>query len=128
MVPPCPFFMYLDLLLGGASLGILSGSSLISPFSALYFPFLPSSPFFSIGFSLSFLDGLVPPIGFSLNFIPIFSLSGPAWAYCPARPSSPSSTYYLFFSCFSCLSALLHLPSFSKGVCPSGFAQRGNTL
>ena len=37
-------FLYLYLLHGGASLGILSGSSLISPFSSLFTPFLPSSP------------------------------------------------------------------------------------
>ena len=36
----------------------------------------------------------------------------------PARPSSLSSTYYLFLRRFSFFSALLHLLSFSKGVCP----------
>ena len=111
-------FLYLYLLLGGASLGILSGSSLISPFSDLYtFPSLFS--FLSFGFSLSLRAWLVSFVGFSLCFIPTFSLLGPAWAYCPARPSSLPSSYYLFLFLlyFSLLSALLPL-FLSTGVCP----------
>jgi len=96
--------------------------------NALRFSFLPFSPFFSIGFSLSFLHGLVPPVGFSLNFIPIFALSEPAWAYCPARSSSLSSAYYLFLCCFSFfLPSSISFP-FLKVFAQSGFAQRGNTL
>ena len=110
-------FLYLFLFLGGASLGILSGSSLISPFSSLFSPFLPSS-FLSLGLSLSLRAWLVSSVGFSLSFIPIFSLLGPAWAYCPARHSSLSSSYYLFLLRFSLLSALPHLLPFSQGVCP----------
>ena len=58
-------------------------------------------------------------LGFSLCFIPTFSLLGPAWAYCPARPSSLPSSYYLFHFLlyFSFLSALLPL-FLSTGVCP----------
>ena len=85
---------------------------------ALYtFPSLFS--FLSLGFSLSLRTWLVSFVGFSLCFIPTFSLLGPAWAYCPARPSSLPSSYYLFHFLlyFSLLSALLPL-FLSTGVCP----------
>ena len=85
---------------------------------ALYtFPSLFS--FLSLGFSLSLRAWLVSFVGFSLCFIPTFSLLGPACAYCPARPSSLPSSYYLFHFLlyFSLLSALLPL-FLSTGVCP----------
>ena len=85
---------------------------------ALYtFPSLFS--FLSLGFSLSLRAWLVSFVGFSLCFISTFSLLGPAWAYCPARPSSFPSSYYLFHFLlyFSLLSALLPL-FLSTGVCP----------
>ena len=118
MVPPCLVSCTSIFSLEG-SLGILSGSSLISPFSDLYtFPSLFS--FFSFGFSLSLRAWLVSFVGFSLCFIPTFSLLGPpAWAYCPARPSSLPSSYYLFLFLlyFSLLFALLPL-FLCTGVCP----------
>ena len=81
----------------------------------LSFPLLlPLTWFLTVTSSLARLF-----LGFSLCFISTFSLLGPAWAYCPARPSSLPSSYYLFHFLlyFSLLSALLPL-FLSTGVCP----------
>ena len=67
------------------SLGILSGSQHGSSSNCPPFDLVPLCLYVCV---LVFYDG------FSLSFVcctPIFSLVGPAWAYCPARPLSPPS-------------------------------------
>ena len=118
MVPPCLLFL---IPLSSPWWGQPGHTVRLVPYLpllfALYtFPSLFS--FLSLGFSLSLRAWLDSSVGFSRSFIPIFSLLGPAWAYCPARHSSLSSTYYLFLLRFALLSALRHLLPFSKGVCP----------
>ena len=106
MVPPCLVSCTSIFFLVGPAWAYCPARPLSPPFLILHLSSLFS--FLSFGFSLSLRAWLVSFVGFSLCFIPTFSLLGPAWAYCPARPSSlPSSCYlFLFLLYFSLLSAL----------------------
>ena len=121
-------FLYLYLLLGGASLGILSGSSLISPFSSLFTPFLPSSPSSHLVSHCHFVLGLILPLA-SLGALSQFS---PFWGQ-PRHtvrlvtPLSPLRTIFSSSASLSSLPSVISFP-FLKVFAQSGFAQRGNTL
>ena len=121
-------FLYLYLLLGGASLGILSGSSLISPFSSLFTPFLPSSPSSHLVSHCHFVLGLILPLA-SLGALSQFS---PFWGQ-PGHtvrlvtPLSPLRTIFSSSASLSSLPSVISFP-FLKVFAQSGFAQRGNTL
>ena len=110
-------FLYLYLLLGGASLGILSGSSLISPFSSLFTPFLPSSPSSHLVSHCHFVLGLILPLALSELYPNFLPFGASLHTVRLVTPLSPLRTIFSSSASLS-LSALRHLLPFSKGVCP----------
>ena len=128
MVPPCHLFLVPLSFPWWASLGILSGSSLFSPFSSLFIPFLPSSPSSHLVSHCHFVLVLSFTLASHCALSPFSPFCGQPGH--TVRLVTPLSILRPIFSSSASLSFLPSFISFPflKVFAQSGFAQRGNTL